>query len=360
VAEAEPRLTKKEGSLGVLHVPVLATQNSTLQIHFHLIPPDGSSEPAMTVTVDDTYAEAFRSLYVEFMVTARDRHWLDIAVQNATGHGSSSIMCDCEAGVDRYVGPGGDESVATPDGRPGAICQLHVPRFWKHRVAALEKALLARVSQSVLTCPTSRCFHVAEPQEKETSYRLGRKLAFFGDGFERLELRFDRKMWVVPTMGGDFCIDRRFGYADGVMGGNLWFAGESEEASLDAAERAVEACRNVPGVITPFPGGVASSGSKAGSRYKFLFASTNERFCPTLVDDDNVESQLPVNCESVMEIIINGRSLEAVSEATQASIAAVREISGLQLISAGNYGGQLGKSWVWLIPKNHQVTESEV
>lgn len=311
----------------------------------------------MTVTVEDTYAEAFRSLYVEFLITARDRHWLDIAVQNATGHGSSSIMCDCEAGLDRYVGPGGDESVATPDGRPGAICQLHVPRFWKHRVDALEKALLARVSQNVLTCPTARCFHVTEPEDRATSYRLGRKLAFFGDGFERLESRFDRTMWVVPTMGGEFCIDRRFAFHDGVMGGNLWFAASSEEASLDAAQAAVEACRSVPGVITPFPGGIASSGSKAGSRYSFLFASTNDPFCPTLADDERVESRLPDGCQSVMEIIINGASLEAVSAATQASIQAAQTMPGLQLITAGNYGGRLGKSWVWLIPGNHPTTD---
>ena len=308
----------------------------------------------MAVPVDDTYAEAFRSLYVEFLITARDRHWLDIAVQNATGHGSSSIMCDCEAGLDRYVGPGGDESFSTPDDRPGAICQLHVPRFWKHRVAALEKALLARVSQNVLTCPTARCFHVYPPGEAQHSFRLGRKLAFFGDGFEHVESRYGRDMWVVPTMGGDFCIDRRFGYDDGVMGGNLWFAAESEDKSLDAAEAAVEACLAVPGVITPFPGGIASSGSKAGSRYSFLFASTNDPFCPRLTDQPDVTSQLPEGCRSVMEIIINGRSLDAVSAATQASISAVQEMPGLQLITAGNYDGRLGKSWVWLIPEKHR------
>ena len=174
----------------------------------------------MVVEIEDTYAEAFRSLYVEFMITARDRKWLDHAINAATGYGSSSIMCDCEAGVDLYVGPGGIEGFDTPDGRPGAICQLHIPRFRKDRVEALEKALLARVSKNVLTCPTARCFAVCQDAP---SYRLGRKLAYFGDGFEQVEQRFDRSMWVIPTMGGDFCIDRRFGYRDGVMGGNLWF-----------------------------------------------------------------------------------------------------------------------------------------
>ena len=122
------------------------------------------------VEVEDTYAEAFKSLYVEFLITARDRKWLDHAIHASTGYGSSSIRCDCEAGLDRYVGPGSDESFPTPDGRPGAICQLHVPRFWKNRVEALEKALLSRVSQNVLTCPTTRCFSLSEV---EPYYRLG-------------------------------------------------------------------------------------------------------------------------------------------------------------------------------------------
>ncbi|MCA9036054.1 MAG: formylmethanofuran--tetrahydromethanopterin N-formyltransferase [Planctomycetaceae bacterium] len=306
----------------------------------------------MSVEVEDTYAEAFRSLFVEFMITARDRKWLDHAINAATGHGSSSIMCECEAGIDRYIGPGGDQTVATPDGRPGAICQLHVPRFRKDRVEALEKTLLARVSQNILTCPTTRCFST---DSDAPAYRLGRKLAYFGDGFEQLEDRFGRRMWVVPTMGGEFCIDRRFAYRDGVMGGNLWFVATSEDASLRAAELAVDACLTVPGVITPFPGGVAASGSKAGSRYKFLFASTNDPFCPTLMDREGVQSQLPRNAASVMEIIINGKDLATVSEATQAAIRAASTVDGVVKITAGNYGGRLGKSWVWLKPENHNA-----
>lgn len=306
----------------------------------------------MSVKVEDTYAEAFRSLYVEFLITARDRKWLDHAINAATGFASSSIMCDCEAGIDMYVGPGGDETFLTPDGRPGAVCQLHVPRFWKHRIDALEKALLARISQSVLTCPTARCFCVSEPSDNY--YRLGRKVAYFGDGFERLEKKYGRNMWVIPTMGGEFHVDRRFGYHDGVMGGNLWFVAESEESSLEAAERAVAACLEFPGVITPFPGGIASSGSKAGSRYSFLFASTNETFCPTLMQNENVATQLPDGCASVMEIIINGRDLDTVSAATLGAIRAASDVSGLIKITAGNYGGRLGKSRVWLIPDNHR------
>lgn len=298
--------------------------------------------------VEDTYAEAFRSLYAEILITARDRTWLDHAVAAATGNASSTILCDCEAGLDRYVGPDTAEPDATPDGRPGAIVQLHVPRFRKDRVAALERALLARVSQNVLTCPTTACFSTLETPE---FFKLGRKIAFFGDGYQHRDARFGRRVWVIPIMAGEFVLDRRFGYRDGLMGGNLWFMGVDETAALAATERARDAVAAVPGVIMPFPGGIASSGSKAGSRYKFSIASTNHPFCPTLREKLGAGCQLPPGVNSVMEIIINGRDLATISQATQAAIAAARGTPGLIRISAGNYNGRLGKSFVYLRPR---------
>jgi formylmethanofuran--tetrahydromethanopterin N-formyltransferase len=137
------------------------------------------------------------------------------------------------------------------------------------------------------------------------------------------------------------------------MGGNLWFMATSVDASLEAAERAVAACQTVPGVIAPFPGGVAASGSKAGSRHKFMFASTNHPFCPTLKGRPGIDSQIPDGIKSVMEIIINGHDLATVSAATQAAIKAASIVPGVEKITAGNYGGRLGKAWVWLIPENH-------
>jgi len=299
----------------------------------------------MAAIVDDTYAEAFRSIYAEVLITARDHTWLQHACNAVTGHASSSIFCDCEAGVDRFVGPGGDESFETPDGRPGAVIQFHVPRFKKDREKLLEKVLLHRLSQNVLTCPTTACFNLLET---EPYFKLGRKLSFFGDGYQTRDNRFGRKVWVIPTMGGEFVMDRRFGFKDGVMGGNLWFFADSVDSSLAAAEAGVRALERVPGTIAPFPGGIASSGSKAGSAYSFLFASTNHPFCPTLRDKLQGQSQVPENVASIMEIIINGRDLKTVFEATQAIIHATVNSPGLSRISAGNYGGRLGKSFVYL------------
>jgi len=297
--------------------------------------------------VDDTYAEAFRSIYAEVLITARDRTWLDHAVNAATGNASSTIFCDCEAGLDRYVGPGGDESFATPDGRPGAIVQFHVPRFYKDRAAKLERSLLVRLSQNVLTCPTAACFNLLDSEEY---FKLGRKIAFFGDGYQRRAVRHGRRVWVIPILGGEFTLDRRFGFRDGLMGGNVWFLGDSVDSALEAAERARDAAAAVPGVILPFPGGIAGSGSKAGSRYSFSIASTYAEFCPTLRDELGEKSKLPAGVASVMEIILNGRDLATIAAATNDAVAAALDVPGLVKISAGNYNGRLGKSFIYLHP----------
>jgi formylmethanofuran--tetrahydromethanopterin N-formyltransferase len=307
----------------------------------------------MPAIIDDTYAEAFRSIYSEVLVTAASRKWLDHAVAAATGNASSSILCDCEAGLSRYT----DD---TPDGRPGAVLQFHVPRFWKEREQKLERALLVRVSQNVLTCPTIAAFNVL-PTEPNW-FPLGRKVAYFGDGHQFKDERFGRRVRVIPILSGEFVIERRFGWADGLMGGNLWFFGETAAGALEAAERAVDGVMAFvanrgsdpaggSGVSLPFPGGVASSGSKAGSKYKFAIASTYAEYCPTLRGKPGVESRLPDGVASVQEIIINGPDLKTIAAATQAAIAAAKDTPHLQRISAGNYGGRLGKSFVYLHPE---------
>ena len=126
-------------------------------------------------------------------------------------------------------------SVATPDGRR-VIVQFHVPRFRKDRVEALERSVLVRISQNVLPCPTASCFNVLT--ESETFFKMGRKIAFFGDGHQYRDQCFGRKVWVIPILSGEFAIEARVGYRDGLMGGNLWFMGSSPEGALLAAERA--------------------------------------------------------------------------------------------------------------------------
>jgi len=300
--------------------------------------------------VDDTYAEAFRSIYGEILVTARDEKWLRHCVNAITGHSSSTILCDCEAGVAQWIGLGGTDGgsstpLSTPDGRVGAVIQFHVPRFRKDRREHLEQVMLARISQNALTCPTIRCFNRLETDDY---FKLGRKIAFFGDHHQFRDTRFGKLGWVIPTLGGEFFLSRRFGFQDGVMGGNLWFFGATDEAALEAAEKAAIAAEATPDTILPFPGGVAASGSKAGSSYKFLIASTYAEYCPTLKAKLGAASKVPDGVVSIQEIIINGRDQNSLNVATAAAIRAAADTPNLRRISAGNYGGRLGKTFVHL------------
>ena len=217
---------------------------------------------------------------------------------------------------------------------PVRSCNCTCRDFARTVSQALERAALVRICQNVLTCPTTACFNLIDSPEY---FHMGRKVAYFGDGFQKRIERFGRKMWWIPTLGGEFILDRRLGYADGLMGGNLWYMGETEDAALAAAEAGVAAVGDCPGVIMPFPGGIAGSGSKAGSKYRFAVASTYEKFCPLLTDDPAAKSELPENVGSVMEIIINGRDLNAIIRATQAAINASVNTPG----SASDLGGQL-------------------
>ena len=97
----------------------------------------------------------------------------------------------------------------------------------------------------------------------------------------------------------------------------------------------------MPKVITPFPGGVARSGSKVGSIYKGLVASTSDPFCPTL--RGRVESKLADGAHCAYEIVIDGATEQAVGQAMIQGMRAVANGEGVVAISAGNYGGKLGK-----------------
>jgi formylmethanofuran--tetrahydromethanopterin N-formyltransferase len=133
--------------------------------------------------------------------------------------------------------------------------------------------------------------------------------------------------------------------------------GRNRRRGPPAAERAAAAAAETPGVILPFPGGVAASGSKAGSRYSFSIASTYEAFCPTLKEKLGASSRVPPGVQAIQEIILNGHDLATIEAATQAAIAAAVDTPGLVRISAGNYGGRLGKNFIYLHPERKRAEQ---
>jgi formylmethanofuran--tetrahydromethanopterin N-formyltransferase len=279
--------------------------------------------------VADSFAEAFPMTAARVIVTAETREWARIAGLSMTGYATSVIACDAEAGIDREL-----DANETPDGRPGVGVILFA--FSRD---ALEKAVTNRVGQCVMTCPTTACYNGLLLGEK--TINVGGRLRYFGDGWQISKRIGGRRYWRIPVMDGEFLCEETFGTIKGVAGGNIILIGSEPAATLQATERAAAAMRRCPDVILPFPGGIARSGSKVGSKYKALRASTNTAFAPML--RGVVPSDLPPEARCVYEIVIDGLSLEAVERATAAGLYSASQAADRLLgVTAGNYGGKLG------------------
>ncbi|HMK14624.1 MAG TPA: formylmethanofuran--tetrahydromethanopterin N-formyltransferase [Burkholderiales bacterium] len=283
------------------------------------------------VTIDDTFAEAFGMKATRVLITAHNLKWAYHAATAATGFATSVIACGCEGGIERELEP-----EETPDGRPGTAILLFAVSGKE-----LAKQLERRIGQCVLTSPTSAAF--AGITEGEP-LPLGKNLRFFGDGFQLSKLIGGKRLWRVPVMDGEFLCEETTGMVKAVGGGNFLILAESQEQVLAAGEAAIEAMSRVPNVIMPFPGGIVRSGSKVGSKYKTLMASTNDAFCPTI--RGITRSELSEGIKAVLEIVIDGLTELDVRNAMRAGISAVCKMgvkNGIRRITAGNYGGKLGQ-----------------
>ncbi|MFZ3353841.1 MAG: formylmethanofuran--tetrahydromethanopterin N-formyltransferase [Xanthobacteraceae bacterium] len=283
------------------------------------------------VRIDDTFAEAFGMRATAIIITADNARWARQSALVMTGFATSVIGCGCEASIDREL-----TRRQTPDGRPGVRVLL-----FAMSTAELQKQLQTRVAQCVLTSPGSACYAGIEGAE---TLRLGNALRYFGDGWQISKRFGGRHFWRIPVMDGEFVCEAATGLTkSAVGGGNLLIMGRSTESTRMAAECAAAAIAKVPDVIAPFPGGIVRSGSKVGSKYKGIPASTNDAFCPTL--RGAVKTALDADTGSVLEIVVDGLTSEAVASAMRAGIAAIIKLGpkrGAIRISAGNYGGRLG------------------
>jgi formylmethanofuran--tetrahydromethanopterin N-formyltransferase len=288
------------------------------------------------VEIEDTFAEGFSMWGSRIIVTAINRKWANIAAQNMTGFATSVIACDCETGVEREVSP-----ESTPDRRPGTA--IMVFGFSKRK---LSESMLSRIGQCVLTCPTTAIFNGIPRADADEMLDVGKSLRFFGDGYQ-VKMRMNDglgervRFWRIPVMEGEFLTEELYGAKKAVAGGNFLIMGEEERSTLEAAERAVEAIHTVPRIITPFPGGLCRSGSKVGSKYAFLKASTNTPFCPTIKHTFK-GSKTPEKVNSIIEIVLNGLDEPSVRRAMGVGIKAAVEAGGIKKITAVNFGGKLG------------------
>lgn len=308
------------------------------------------------IRVEDTFAEAFDVAGTAIVVTNDTAKWAMIAATTMTGFATSVIGCGAEAGIDAELSP-----EETPDGRPGVRILL-----FGFEPNGLKEQLLKRVGQCILTCPGTACFAGVEGP---TKIKLGGAIRYFGDGFAIAKRLPDhtgkmRRYWRIPVMDGEFLCEDTVRAVDGAVGGgNLLFLGRNHAETLKVAEVAVEAAKAIPGAILPFPGGIVRSGSKVGARTKGMMASTNDAYCPTL--KGRAGSALPAECGVVLEIVIDALTSQGVSDSMRAALHAATEVGaqhGLVAITAGNYGGNLGRHHYRLrdlLEKNPAVKETE-
>jgi formylmethanofuran--tetrahydromethanopterin N-formyltransferase len=283
------------------------------------------------VEIVDTFAEAFDMRASRVIITAASESWARTAATSMTGFATSVIGCKVEAGIEGMLA-----AAETPDGRPGASVLV-----FAFNAEGLATRLVERVGQTVLTCPTTACFDgLPDARERAT---VGGVLRHFGDKFQSSKVVDGRRYWRVPVMEGEFLVEETFGTQPAIGGGNLLILAKDQAAALAAAEASVDAMRQVRGVILPFPGGIVRAGSKVGAkRYKNMTASTNEAYCPTVRGRLGVASELPETVNSVLEIVIDGVDRQAIESAMRVGLDAACG-PGVVQISAGNYGGKLGK-----------------
>jgi formylmethanofuran--tetrahydromethanopterin N-formyltransferase len=283
------------------------------------------------IRIDDTFAEAFGMRATAVVITADSARWARQAALTMTGFATSVIGCGCEAGIDRALVP-----KDTPDGRPGVRVLMFAVS-----TTELQKQLQTRVAQCVLTSPGSACYAGLAGEE---ALRLGDALRYFGDGWQISKLLGARRYWRLPVMDGEFVCEATTGLTkQAVGGGNLLIMGRTARTTLAAAEAAAAAVAAVPDVIAPFPGGIVRSGSKVGSKYKGVIASTNDAYCPTL--RGAVATALDDDVGAVLEIVIDGLTSAAVAAAMRAGLGAIVRLGpkrGAVRVGAGNYGGKLG------------------
>lgn len=289
------------------------------------------------IPVEDTFAEAFDVAGTALIVTNDTARWAMIAATVMTGFATSVIGCGAEAGIDAELSP-----EETPDGRPGVRILL-----FGFEPNGLKDQLIKRVGQCILTCPGTACYAGVDGP---TRIKLGGAIRYFGDGFAIAKRVQDetgrmRRYWRIPVMDGEFLCEDHVRAVDGAVGGgNLLFLGRKHADTLKVAEIAVEAAAAVPGAILPFPGGIVRSGSKVGGRTKGMMASTNDAYCPTL--KGRAGSKLPPECNVVLEIVIDALTSQGVSDSMRAALHAATEVGaahGLVAVTAGNYGGNLGR-----------------
>jgi len=287
--------------------------------------------------VENTYAEAFDGFYSRVLLTADDPETLKRAVAGAVAT-PSTVIGRIEGGIEKW-----STSKETPDKRVGAVLQFWAmadrKKPFSESLKKFEIELSYRIRQDILVKPFTAIFDALPRAEGKID--MMERVGHCGDGHEWIEKRHGREVIVVPIMIPDFVIEHYLGFAQGIMGANFWIMCKTKEALREAGEKALSAIHEVNGVVTPFD--ICSAGSKPQTNFPWIGPTTNEKFCPTLRTKLGKNSRVPEGVRYIPEIVINGVSVRAVTEAMRKGIEGASNVKDVVKISAGNYDGALGQ-----------------
>lgn len=291
--------------------------------------------------IEDTFCEAFEGLFTQLQVTAYDEIFLKRAINSFTAL-PSTVFGDAEGGIVKWL-----DKNETIDGRIGAIVQLWVTGTNEKAISKLYEQLGRRVRQGILVVPTTAVYDNF-PEDVDTEFDVMDNIGHCGDGYEEMVEKYERNLISVPIMMGyDFLIERDIKFGEGIMGGNLWIMAANIEAGINIGRRAVEIIEKIDNVCTTFD--VCSAGSKPETNFPEIGPSTNHPYCPTLKNKiPHSEFKVPIGVKSIPEIIFNALDIDTIKYTMKRVIEEIIEMKGLFKISAGNYGGELGKFQIYL------------
>lgn len=297
---------------------------------------------SMKAEIEDTYAEAFDGILTRVIITADHPEVLRKAAQDATAT-PAIVIGRIEGGIEKYL-----TKQETPDGRKGVVLQfwggIDKKKSLEESIKKFEIELSFRIRQDILVKPFTALFDaLAYPEGK---IGMMERVGHCGDGFETTEKSYGRTMITIPLMVSEFLIEKELGYVRGVMGANFWYMCRTKKAVIEAGRKALALIHLVPEVITPFD--ICAAGSKPETRFPLIGPTTNHPYCFSLKEKLGSKSKVPKGVKYVPEIVINGTSLEAVKKAIKIGIQTVAEVNGVVKVSAGNYGGKLGRYKIYL------------
>ena len=249
--------------------------------------------------------DVFRGLGASILITGYKKEYLinvalEFCAQSSLPYGKS------EAGIHTFLSP-----EETPDHRWGVVCSVWVQKNSEDEGLSsklLIKFLNERISISLFPKLGIRVFSwTPKPIDY---YNSEKELGDFGDGYNIVEEKFDRKFLSIPMTGGDFWIEQKIGIQQGFLGASLFLFFKTVKSATKLESKISNFLFKFPNVVQIY--GLVASGSKIGAKNinkKNLIISTNEIYCPSLKNQVGNESKVPRDVKCITEIVINSFSI---------------------------------------------------